>query len=123
MPKKVTKDEISSGTGMLFNNMKPLNERPADKEKKVEKISTRTKKVEPAADEKPQKPAEKIFGVQLQESTIARVNEYTEATGRTKKEWITAALTEYMNRHKPTQEQKAAYQKKLKEKQKAAAEL
>ena len=122
MPKKITKEAISGGTDMLFAGMTPKTEQPADEEKNLKKKSVTTKKKEPA-EEKPQKAAGRVFGVWLQETTIDRINAYTEATGRKKTDIVAAALNEYMNRHKLTDDQKAAYQKKQKEKQKTVIDL
>lgn len=121
--KKITAENIQGslknslgGFGDMFAGMEektPAADKPAA-EPAPKKKTTRTKKAEPAAADKPQKYAGRVFSVWMQESTIEQIQAYTEATGRKKTDILTAAVTEYFNRHKLTAEQKTAYQKKQK---------
>lgn len=104
----------------LENEKKPQPQTVTVKYVKGEKQQPQYVTVRPLEKEqdKQQKGTGRVFSVWLQEADVERLKTYTEATGRKMTDVVTAALNEYMNNHKLTEDQKAAYMKRLQDKTK-----
>lgn len=94
---------------------KPQSASEAPEAAKARKAPAKRKKAVTATDTKPQRKSDgkAAFSVWLNTGTAEAVKRYSAISGTKMTDVCEAALTEYMNRHKLTEDQKTAYKQKM----------